>query len=220
MSGSLVRLARCVIATATLAVLTAHIAAAQSDTKYRTSPCQDSLLFLAASLTCITDDGSGETNRLAISTLHSTAGRLNDSSLNMTLSMSGSRTYFSAYGEDASVRQIKSYASASREPVSGWSQIKTTGNTSYMTFTAGKQSCIGFDHSGPLQHGGYEWLLRGFVCLPPGQIASFEVLKPYLAAIRIGAAPQNRNAFGQPVEPMPSAPARSSIPDLKPASPS
>jgi hypothetical protein len=203
MSGILDRLARGMIATAALVALTAHIAAAQSDTKFRTIPCQDSLLFLAASLTCITDDGSGEKNRLAISSLHSTAGRLNGSSLNMTLSMSGSRAYFPAYGEDGSVGRIKSYSGASREPASGWSQIKTTGNTSYMTFTAGKQSCIGFDHSGPLMHGGYEWLLRGFVCLPPGQTASFDALKRYLSAIRVGPAAQDRNALGGPVEPLP-----------------
>ncbi len=149
--------------------------------------------------------------------MHSTAGKLNGVSLNITLVTTGSRTYIPAYGEDASVTLIKSYGAAAKPPASNWSQIKTTGNTSYMTFTTGNQGCVGFDHSGPLLSGGYEWLLRGFVCLPPGRAASFDALKAYLAAIRVGPATQNRNAFGQPVEPLPSTPARSSIPDLRPA---
>lgn len=46
---------------------------------------------------------------------------------------------------------------------------------------------------------GYEWLLRGFLCFPVGQSASFETLQRYLAAMRIGTPARNRNAYGEPV---------------------
>jgi hypothetical protein len=76
-----------------------------------------------------------------------------------------------------------------------------------MTFTADNESCIGFDHAGPMVSAGYEWLLRGFFCLPVGETASFETLKAFLGATRVGSPGLDRSALGTRVVPLPSKPA-------------
>jgi hypothetical protein len=196
---------RSILAIAIL-VAAAQLAAAQSADEFKTIPCQDSLVFLSPSLACVTAVGRGASDNRAVSGQHATAGHLDGVALNVTLVTTGYQTFIKPYGEDESAKLIKGYHKTTRDDATGWSAIKTVGNTSYMTFMVKQVHCIGFDHAGPLVSGGYEWLLRGFLCLPSNQSASFETLKRYLAATRIGPPVKNLNAFGEPMVALPAPP--------------
>jgi hypothetical protein len=194
-------------------VFSGHQALAQTPKGFQTLPCHDSALAIDDSLTCSTAASPSSGDSRVIARSHHTWGNLGDVTLNVTLVTAGHQTHMISYGEDKSSSYIKTYHRVTRERALNWSPIKTQGNTSYMIFTADNQGCIGFDHAGPLTSAGYEWLLRGYLCLPDDQEASFETLKRYLAAIRIGTPAQNRNAFGQPVTALPTSSGHNSQPD-------
>lgn len=206
MFGSVWRAAWRAIAPAALVAASVQIAAAQTVDEFKTIPCQDSLVFLSTALACVTAVGRGATDDRAVSGQHAMAGRFDGTSLNITLVTTGYQTYIKPYGEDESAKVIRFYHKPPRDDATGWSAIKTVGNTSYKTFMVKQVNCIGFDHAGPLVSGGYEWILRGFLCLPANQSASFETLKRYLAATRIGPPVRNLNAFGEPVVALPAPP--------------
>lgn len=206
MFGSVWRAACRAIATAALLAASVQIAAAQGVDEFKTIACQDSLVFLSPSLACVTAVGRGATDNRAVSGQHATAGRLDGTSLNISLVTTGYQTYIKPYGEDESAKIIHFYHKTTRDDATGWSAIKTVGNTSYMTFMVKAVNCVGFDHAGPLVASGYAWVLRGFLCLPSNQSASFETLKRYLAATRIGPPVRNLNAFGEPVVALPAPP--------------
>jgi hypothetical protein len=180
-------------------VLSSHPAAAQTPRGFQPLPCHDSVLAIDDSLTCSTAASPSSGDSRVIARSHHTWGNLGDVTLNIMLVTAGYQTYMTPYSEDASSSYIKTYHRVTRERALSWSPVKTQGNTSYMLFTADNQGCIGFDLAGPLAAAGYEWVLRGFFCMPAGQEASFETLKRYLTATRIGAPARNRNAFGEPV---------------------
>jgi hypothetical protein len=193
-------------AVAALFLFAPPLVSAQVTGDIKAVACADSFVFLEASMTCAAGTGRSAGNSQVVTDIHMTWGRPANVALNFTLVTTGRNSYITPYSEATSAQQIKGYHKTTREEASNWSPIRTDGNTSYMTFKVKQVSCIGFDHAGPLVSGGYEWLLRGFLCLPDGQVASFAALKPYLAATRIGAPALNRNAFGQPVAPFPMSP--------------
>jgi hypothetical protein len=180
-------------------VFSGHQVLAQTPTGFQTLPCHDAVLAIDDSLTCSTSSYPSPSDSRLIAHSHHLWGNLEGVTLNATLVMAGHETHMIPYGEDKSSSYIKTYHRVTRERGLGWSAIRTQGNTSYMTFTADNRSCIGFDHAGPMSSGGYDWLLRGFLCLPADQQASFATIQQYLAAMRIGAPARNRNAFGEPV---------------------
>lgn len=169
-------------------------------------PCSESTLFLSPTMSCLGRLGIGGDDAEAVQDVVATVGVIDGALVSMTLRHAKYQTYFPPYADHESVEVIKTYSEMLRQPLSGWSNIATDANTSYMTFQAGSMNCIGFDHAGPLIHGGYEWLLRGNVCLTGKKEATLALLKSYLAATRIGAPALNRNAFGQPVAPLPMSP--------------
>jgi hypothetical protein len=182
------------------------LAAAQGSLEPPPIPCQDSALFIGATLKCVAIKGREGNDNRAVHDLFATAGALEQTAISMTLLIANYQTYFQPYGEQDSIGVIKGFNKQTQSSATNWSAIKSEGNTSYMTFKLGNQTCIGFDHAGPLLYGGYAWLLRGIVCPPASRPADLALLKSFLAATRVGPAAENRNAFGQPVAPLPASP--------------
>jgi hypothetical protein len=176
-------------------------------------PCQESALFLSATMSCLGRTGLEGQDVGAVQDVIATVGLTEGALVSMTLFQAKHQTYFPPYADRESVEIIKRTGEMLRQPTSDWSDIATDADTSYMTFQAGGMNCIGFDHAGPLIHGGYAWLLRGIVCPTGGRTATLSLLKNYLAATRIGSASENRNVFGKPVTALPTSSGHNSQPN-------
>lgn len=165
--------------------------------------CSKSFLSINPAQLCMASRGVTNDNRIGGKEYH-VAGVLNDRSLFMVLTMPPFVGSIRPYSEQTSVNVLKAFNDLTRRQGKDWSAIATDGNTSYMRFTAEKQDCIAFDHAGPLKEGGYAWTLRGYLCAAPGtQPVSYDVVKAYLAATRVGTIRDNLNAYGQAVRPVP-----------------
>lgn len=160
--------------------------------------CSKSFLSMNPTLTCMASRGVTNDNRLGGKEYH-VNGLLKDHALFMVLSMPFSGS-IRPYSEQASVNTLKNFNDLTRRQGKDWSAIATDGNTSYIRFKTETQNCIAFDHAGPLKDGGYAWALRGYLCAPmSAPPVSYDHVKTYLAATRVGNTRDNLNAYGQPV---------------------
>lgn len=163
--------------------------------------CSKSFLSINPAQLCMASRGVTNDNRIGGKEYH-VAGVLNDRSLFMVLStpFAGS---IRAYSEQTSVNVLKNLSDLTRRQGKEWLAITTDANTSYMRFKTEKEDCIAFDHAGPLKDSGYAWTLRGYLCAVPGtQPVSYEIIKTYLAATRVGNTRDNLNAYGQAIRPL------------------
>lgn len=162
--------------------------------------CSRSFLALNPNLTCLVPH---YVNQSRVSTRDFfTRGTVGDISVYMALSTSYTASALRPYSEQDSIAVLKNLNDVTRKEAKDWSPIKTEGNSSYMQFKTEREGCIAFDHAGPLKDSGYAWVLRGYLCAPTGTALSFDVVKNYLAATRVGTMRDNLNAFGQPVRPL------------------
>lgn len=195
----IVKLAAAAIAAS--ALWTAAPARAQTPTHAIPSvDCSKSFLAMNPTLTCMASRGVTNDNRIGGKEYH-VAGVLADRSLFMVLTMPPFTGSIRPYSEQGSVAALKNLNDLTRRQGKDWSAITTDTNTSYLNFKTDNQTCIGFDHAGPLKDGGYAWTLRGYLCTPAGaQPVSYDVVKSYLAATRVGNTRDNLNAYGQAVK--------------------
>jgi hypothetical protein len=162
--------------------------------------CVKSQLSLNPPLMCMLSRGVLMDNRLGNKEFY-VAGTLGRTTIYMALAVPPFVGGIKAYSEQQSVGYLKNLNDITRKG-RDWSAIKTDGNSSYLTFKTEQEQCIAFDHAGPFKEGGYAWVLRGYLCSAGTAAPSFENVKAYLAATRVGTTRDNLNAYGQPVRPL------------------
>jgi hypothetical protein len=170
-------------------------------------PCEQSFLAWEPTVKCLLNNaarGSGDDQR-AVTSRYVTVGNISGVSVSVYLTWPvGDGTYLGTYTTDAAQRAIKNYGAGSFKNTSNWGEPSGFGEVTYMTFTAGNQSCVGFDQAGPLFEYGYAWRIIGYTCKATlrdsaGSFNPEAFLKDVLGALRVGPPGSNKNALGAPV---------------------
>jgi hypothetical protein len=170
-------------------------------------PCDQAFLAWEPALKCLRSSASrsGGDAQKAVSSQFVTVGNVSGVSLSVFLHWPvGDGTFLQAYTSDSAQRAIKRYGETSHKNASNWGEPRGFGEVTYMTFTAGAQSCVGFDQAGPLFEYGYAWRIIGYTCKSTlrdsaGRFNPEAFLKDVLGALRVGPPGSNKNAMGAPI---------------------
>ena len=72
--------------------------------------------------------------------------------------------------ESASLKQAIRSEMRDGDKLANFSALGNRGGADYMTFTGGSgDACVGIRRTGPAQGAGYQWILFGVRCEPPGR---------------------------------------------------
>ena len=161
-------------------------------------PCDQAFLAWEPALKCLRSsasrsqgDGVG-----VVSSSYLTVGNVSGVAVNVFLAWPvGDGTFIKAYTTENAVLGIKSFSGAIYKNATGWSEPRGFGEVTYLTFSIGDRTCVGFDAPGPMFEYGYRWRIRGDACRAQVQDAE-AFTKDVLNALRIGPPGTDKNALG------------------------
>lgn len=149
-------------------------------------PCTDSAL-LHPPLQCQSNSAvrSAASGIQAVSTLYAITGWAGPYYANMMLQWPTGATYITTYTNADVIRFMKTFNNQTRDG-ENWGELRSFGDTSYMTFKSKALSCVSFDQPGPYKTIGYAWTLRGYACRSTAIDKPDDFVKMLLAKTKIG----------------------------------
>lgn len=154
--------------------------------------CARSMLGFGDSFPCA--ERRGEDIGRAYATAYLTMGRVQRISIWLAVDYVTGDSWLQVYTSESAHEVLRRFGG-----VSDPTELRQSGVTSYIVYDRRGASCIAFDQPGPFYQYGYKWILRGLICVPADQGASFELARAVLAATRVGPLSAARNALGEPI---------------------
>lgn len=121
----------------------------------------------------------------AVTSLYAAAGWAGPYYANMMLNWPTGSTYITTYTNADAIGFMKTFNNQTRDG-ENWSELRSFGDTTFMTFRSKALYCVAFDKAGPYKTAGYAWTLRGYACQSGAIDKPDDFVKMVIAKTRIG----------------------------------